>query len=306
MMKNLKYKWNVDWVKIPGSEDANVNGRTHGVVVSKSGNILIFHQASPAVLTYSEEGKLLSAWGNFPGAHGMTLVEESGTEYLWLTDQNSKQVVKMTLEGQEIQSLPPPGHAAYESGNYVPTWVAVNEKRIGGNGDIWVADGYGCNLVHRYDEAGKYLSSIDGSEGEAGLFNCPHGIWIGLRNGEPLLYIADRGNRRVQVYDVESNFRKAFGADFLTSPDGFAAHGEMLIVPELVSRVTLLDADDGLITIIGENDAVNQQAGWPNNRALLQPEKFNSPHGATADAKGNIYVTEWMTGGRITKLEKLS
>lgn len=41
-------------------------------------------------------------------------------------------------------------------------------------------------------------------------------------------------------------------------------------------------------------------------RAATPSSKFNSPHGAAADASGNLYVVEWITGGRITKLEKLS
>ena len=53
--------------------------------------------------------------------------------------------------------------------------------------------------------------------------------------------------------------------------------------------------------------------GWPNNRnasgelvatALLEPGKFNSPHGMAVDGQGNLYVAEWLIGGRFIKLEK--
>ena len=45
--------------------------------------------------------------------------------------------------------------------------------------------------------------------------------------------------------------------------------------------------------------------GRRNNRANIATGKFNSPHSATADTLGNIYVVEWITGGRVTKLEKV-
>ncbi len=297
------YRWIEDWVKIPVSPSAQANGRTHGIAVSRSGNVIVFHQAEPSVLIYSPEGKLLSSWGSFPGAHGLTLVEEEGTEFLWLADESTHQVVKATLEGEIVQSLPAPVHAAYAEGRYVPTWLAVNEKRFGGNGDLWLADGYGSSLVHRFDAAGHQLQTLDGTEG-AGRFNCPHGLALDTRHGEPEIYIADRGNRRFQVYGADGRFRRAFGADFLTSPDVSAPMGEFLVVPELVSRLTILDRNDRPVAQFGLNDEVSAKPGWPNNREWVAPGKFNSPHGAAADAAGNLYVVEWIVGGRITKLEK--
>jgi hypothetical protein len=297
------YRWIEDWVKIPESALGITNGRTHGVVVTRAGQVVIFHQADPAVLIYSPEGRLLDSWGAFPGAHGLTLVEEDGVEFLWLVDQATKQVVKTTLEGKIVQTLEAPVHKAYPEAKYVPTWLAVNEKRFGGNGDLWLADGYGAGLVHCYDAAGRYLDALDGSEG-AGRFKCPHGLALDVRRGEPEIYIADRGNKRFQVYGVDRKFRRVFGEDFLTSPDVSAGMGEFLIVPELVSRLSILDRHDQLVAQFGLNDSVAQQAGWPNQRDGLCPGKFNSPHSAAADALGNIYVVEWMIGGRIIKLEK--
>ncbi len=300
-----EYRWIEDWITIPASASAQENGRTHGVVVSRSGNIHLFHQASPSVLEFTPQGELVSSWGDYPGAHGMTLVEEDGVEFLWLVDQYSCAVHKTTLDGKVVQSLERPDHPAYANATYMPTWVAVWEERIGGNGDIWLSDGYGTYVVHRFDKHGRYLGSIDGTEGEAGKFSCPHGIWIGNRHGGPKLYIADRANARIQVYDMEGHFIRSFGSDFLTSPNGFFEKNGHLIVPERCARVTLLDENDNLLRILGENDSVTENQGWPDNRENLLHERFNSPHLAAADADGNIYVVEWITGGRVIKLEPI-
>ena len=111
-------------------------------------------------------------------------------------------MVKLGLEGRKVKSLTPPDLDLYQRENYCPTFVAVNGERHGGNGDIWVAESYGQSYVQRYDQAGKYLGSINGEGGSAGRFNCPHAIFIDRRKTEPELYVADRANRRMQVYDL--------------------------------------------------------------------------------------------------------
>lgn len=299
-----KFRWIENWITIPDSPLGRSNGRTHGVAVLRSGAIVIFHQADPAVLFYSPNGELLNSWGHYPGAHGLTLVEENGGEFLWLVDQDSREVVKTSLDGRVLMSLPQPPHAAYREGRYIPTWAAVAGERFGGNGDIWVADGYGSSLVHRFDKTGNYIGTIDGTEG-GGRFNCPHGLSLDTRRTEPEFYIADRGNRRFQVYGVDGFHRRTFGDGFLNSPDISASLGKGLIVPELTAGITILDENDHPAAALGFNADVQEKEGWPNDRRWVEEGKFNSPHSAAADSSGNIYVVEWITGGRVTKLERL-
>ena len=126
--------------------------------------------------------------------------------------------------------------------------------------------------------------------------------------------MADRTNHRVQVYDVEGNFKRAFGSDFLSSPSGFVTHGDLMVIAELRARLAVLDREDNLICYLGENEDVCSVEGWPNNQnqngeivtsTLLQPGKFNSPHGMAVDNQGNLFIAEWLIGGRFTKLDKV-
>jgi len=304
-IESNEYRWIENWITIPESPLGKANGRTHGVTVLKNGDVVIFHQADLAILFYSPDGVLLKKWGNFPGAHGLTLVEEGGRELLWLVDEQTKSVVKTTLDGEVLMSLPQPPHPEYASGNYIPTWAAVAEERFGGNGDIWVADGYGSHLVNRFNCSGTYLGTLDGSEG-AGRFSCPHGLALDTRRSEAEFYIADRGNSRFQVYGMDGTYRRSFGADFLHSPDVSARMGDKLIVPELVAGITVLDAGDHLVARLGFQSGADSLQGWPNNREWVCEGKFNSPHSAAADSQGNIYIVEWITGGRVTKLERMA
>ncbi len=304
---NFKYEWINDWAKIPNTKSGKENGRTHGVVVLKNGNIAVFNQADPAVLIIDSYGSLIKFWGNrFSGAHGMTLTEENGIEYFWLTDQYSGEVVKTSLDGESLIRIEKPRIKNYEEKEYSPTWVAVFETRFGGNGDIWVTDGYGSNLIHRFSKEGIYLKSISGDEGTAGAFNCPHSIFFDIRKSEPELYIADRGNKRFQVYDPEGKFKRSFGEDIFDCPCGGVIKNNLLYVPELCARLAVLDENNKLITYLGRNESVCNLPGWPDHqKKLIQKGKFNSPHDMSVDNEDNLYIVEWIIGGRITKLKRL-
>lgn len=320
---DYEYEWIEHWVKTPGSERERSAHAHHGVVVTTNDHVLLHHQAHLTMQIFETNGELLRSWPTgLTGAHGMTLVRENGTDYLWiaegkrLLDDGSRpsrghsappgRVVKMTISGERVQELSPPPLSQYQKGIYAPTLVAVNAEVNGGNGDIWVADGYGEHLVHRYDKTGQYRSTIDGSEGSGGHFDCPHGIWVDWRRNQPRLYIADRSNRQVQVYDLDGHFERVFGADYLTSPSCFISYGDDLLVLELRARLTFLDGDDQLIGHLGEDQGVCDIAGWPNVTVDYHcPGRFVAPHGVAADSTGNLYVAEWLKGGRVTKLLKV-
>ena len=327
------YEWLEDWAQYPETESLHSGWSHHGVVVSENGDVITYHPGDPSIMVFDADGAFKSSWpADFADAHGMTLVKDGDTENLWVADNGAKRqpvdkyvypldlgrvegkAVKTSLDGRTLLTLEQPDLPEYrDGGDYKPTWVAVNEERNGGNGDVWVADGYGQNYVHRFTKDGDYLSSINGSEGEAGAFACPHAIFVDNRRSESELYVADRGNGRIQVYDLDGKFKRVFGSDIFITPSGIVADGDHMVVAELNSRVTILDIDDRLVTYLGDNHEVSEGDGWPNEldsdgvpsrTSRLETGKFNSPHGIGIDHHGNIYVAEWLIGGRFIKLGK--
>ena len=295
------YTWHEHWATIPDTPSGKQNGRTHAVVVVPDGRVVVFNQADPGVLIFDGDGELIGSWGDrFIGAHGMTLIEEDGEPRLWLVDQQSFELCKTTVEGEVLQRLDLPPKDQWLKDTITTTWADRNPA----NGDIWVADGYGGSAVFRYSADGTYRGRLTGEEG-AGRFACPHGLRFGP---DGMLYIADRGNQRITVYDGEGNHvRQANGV--CHSPCGFDFRDGLILVPELFTGVKLLDRNFNVVAELGANPEVvdtPRPEGWPNLAGTdhVQPGKFNSPHGACFAPNGDIYVVEWIIGGRITKLEK--
>jgi hypothetical protein len=325
------WDWHPDWAhldEVPGSADAFAH---HGLAITRTGEVIGFHARQ--LVTFDRAGHVatMSEPGLFE-AHQITLVRDGDEERIWVADPgiclhrkpdgnvgNGLEIVggpgravMMSLAGEILMEAPRPPlpHGVA----YMPTSVAVDERERGGNGEVWVADGYGSSLVHRYDEGGGLQLTLDGESG-AGRFDCPHAIFIDRRGTEPVLYVADRGNARVQVFDLDGGFLRSFGEGELTSPSSFAVCDDLLLVAELQARLALFDADDVFIEYVGDNIEVASEPGWPNSLdadanavrpTRLRPGRFNSPHAIAVDPDGSVFVAEWLIGGRYTKLTRRS
>jgi sugar lactone lactonase YvrE len=253
---------------------------------------------------YDKDGNYLNAWGEQfeGGAHGFYLHKEGQDEFLYLTDTARGVVVKTTLDGKELLTLGTPDlPEIYDADRkYIPTDVAVAP-----NGDIYATDGYGQSWIHRYDAKGGYIHSFGGPGTEPGQVKCPHGISVDLRGSEAELYVADRTNRRIQVFTLDGK-HKRFIVDDLDMPCSFYYDGDEVYFPDLHSRVTVFDKNDRMLTHLGEDQQAYKQEGWPNlPKAYYRPNKFSSPHGVCVDSEKSVYVAEWISDGRVTKLVRV-
>lgn len=321
------YAWIEEWARSPETDEPRTAWPHTGVVVTAADQVISFDLTESKLVTFEMDGRFARAVPVDIGeAHGITLVVEDGQEYLWLADASvgktaagyaspegsTSSVVKVGMDGRIVTSLARPPHPAYDAGHYRPTCVAVVEERFGGNGDIWVGDGYGESYVHRYDRHGSYLGSLSGEEG-GGRFNTPHAVFIDRRGWEPELYIADRAKARIQVYGLDGQFHRLIDG-FLSRPTWLAADGEYLVVDEFTPpRLTILDGKDRLVGYLAEGPVITDRPGWPNEldaegkprRPSLRPGQLNSPHSVAVDSRGSLYVSEYLIGGRLSKLEKI-
>lgn len=293
-----------DWGDLPASI---TYGNTHGVAEDSQGRIYIKHtvgansQKADAIVVFDEKGKFITSWGaEFRGgAHGLHLNREGNEEFLYLADPNRHLVAKTTLAGKDVFRLGYPEESGlYNTADeYRPTNVATAP-----NGDFYVADGYGKSWIHQYDARAKYLRSFGGPGKERGQTSCSHGLMVDTRGQTPVLVVADRSNRRLQYFTLDGRHLRFVTAE-MRAPCHFDERAGVLLIPDLESRVTLLDRQDQLIAHLGDGTHFNGIRD--KQRDAFTPGKFVAPHGACFDHAGNIFVVEWVEVGRVTKLRKL-
>ena len=294
-----------DWGELP----AQIRyGNTHGVVEDSQGRIYVHHtvhetsESSDSMVVFDGNGKFIKSWGRDlkGGAHGLHIQEEGGTEFLYLCDIQRSLVIKTTLDGEEVLTIgyPEQSEQYKEKIPYIPTNLAVAP-----NGDIYIADGYGSSYVIQYNKDGEYIRTFGGLGRAAGQLNQPHGIWMDMRGPEPILTVADRRNYRLQQFTLDGKHRDYIPG--LRYPCHFDTRGELMLVPELEARVTILDGDNRIVANLGQGPA-NFREVRLLGRENFVPGQFVAPHGACFDHDGNIFVAEWVEIGRVTKLRRVA
>ena len=299
------YEWVRAWGTLP---DGKTLGNTHGcIVVDRQDRIYLATDTENAVVVFDRDGRVLKTWGKelAGGLHGMALVDEAGEQRLLLAHLGRHQVLGATLDGAIQWTLDYPKESGIyaKPEQYMPTSVAPLP-----DGGFLVADGYGASWIHRYDRERKYVRSFGGPGSELGKLQTPHGIWVDTRGKEPVLLVADRENNRVQVFDLEGRALrevKDLDHDLLRRPCHMHPFGSELVVADLAGRVTILDSALALVAHLGDNPDPGKRA----RNDVLPPEwrdgEFISPHCANWDSRGDVYVTDWVSTGRITKLARV-
>ena len=214
-------------------------------------------------------------------------------------------VVKTTLKGETVWTVEYPKESdKYAPGadgkpiRYSPTNVAIAP-----NGDVYVGDGYGSSYINQYSSKGTYIRTFGGKGKGAGELDCPHGLIVDRREATPTLMVADRGNRRLQVFSLDGSHLRYI--DGTQHPCHFSEHKGVMVVPDLWARVTLIDRKNTVIAQLGDAGPESWQAVRKGPRDGFPAGKFVCPHGACFDRDGNIYVVEWVEVGRVTKLRKV-
>ncbi len=172
-------------------------------------------------------------------------------------------------------------------------------------GDFFLTDGYGSYYIHRYDKDGNWKSKMGGPGEGKGKFNLPHGIWIDSRPGrESQIVVCDRANHTLQYLTLDGKYIKTLTGYGL--PANCDTYEDLLLVPELHARLTLLGKDNKVVARLGADvKRITSQKGIRNDAAKWIDGKFVHPHDACFDNDGNILVAEWVKTGRISRLTRL-
>ena len=299
-----------------------VNSRRHIFIYTRTGERSTVHGATAAQLfEFDPTGAFVQEIGKdlygFAFAHTVRVDRDDN---IWATDEGTNMIIKFSPVGKVLMVLgrreesvepvapPPPGtqpRAGWGTFNR-PADVAWDLA-----GNVFVADGYGNSRVVKIDKNGRWVKAWGTRGAEPGQFNIVHTI---ANDAKGNIYVGDRGNRRIQVFDSDGNpiriitvdvpFAKEpnvlIGAAPGTGTNALTASGApwaICISPGATQYLYVADAVPGRIyklTLEGKVLGVLGEAG-------KEVKQFGWVHEIACPAENELYVAE-LLNWRMQKL----
>ena len=278
------YEVAIGWEKLPPGYSWT---DAAAVSVDSQDRVYVFNRGDHPMIVFDREGNFLRSWGEglFTRAHGLT---SGPDDTLYCTDDGDHTVRQCTLDGKVLMTIGTPGKPAdYQSGHPFNrcTDVATDPK----TGDLYISDGYGNSRVHKYSPDGRALFSWGESGTDPGEFNIVHNI---ATDSDGYVYVADRENHRVQVFDSNGRFETQWVnmhrpcAIYISNEQdvyigelgaGMTVNREL---PNIGPRLSVMSTDGERLARVGHL-GYGREAG-----------QFMAPHSISVDSRGDVYVGE--------------
>lgn len=310
-----------------------ITGQLGGVCVDSHDHVIVVNrrditeeeaetsQPAPPLIMFDVAGRVIHSWGDpgvVPGSiHGCSVDHEDN---VWVAGNGDGIVQKYGHDGTLLLQIGVRG--VFDSSDGTRRGRALNASREGffnpagvavdpGNGDIYVADGYGNRRVAVFDRGGRFVrqwgrqaTKAETEAGVGGMFaQVVHCIAI---SDAGLVYVCDRQGDRVQVFDKTGAFRRNIwirtGTASLPDPRGTAwwvafsrdrAQRFMYVMNGRNEVVHILDHASGRIL---------SSFGRPGH----QLANFTHGHTLAVDSRGNTYVAETNFGRRVQKFKPVA
>jgi DNA-binding beta-propeller fold protein YncE len=198
----------LDYVAVPESfklpAGANFGG-TSGIAINPKGHLFVLHRGPMPLMEFDADGNFIRGWGDglFDRPHGLRTDPQGN---IWATDVASHVVYKFNPSGRLEMVLGVKGRPGeMHDFGHLRLFNEPNEAVVGPSGDIFVLQGHGKgpSQVLKFDKDGNFIKTW-GKKGKGpGEFDIPHSL---VFDAKGLLYIADRSNQRIQVFDGDGNY----------------------------------------------------------------------------------------------------
>ena len=229
------------------------------VAVDSRDRVIVFNRGTHPIVVLDAEGTVLDAWGDgeFGNPHGVAIGPDDS---IFCVDTVQHSVKQYSAAGRLLMSLRAEHPAREMSGD-------------------------------RYSPDGRHLASFGESGTGPGQFNVVHNVIV---DPEGWIYVADRENQRIQVFDSEGRYeaqwnnlsrsacicRREGDQPLFYVGEYYGGIGSNRLGTNLGPRVSVLDARGEILARLGEQSYGDE------------PGRFYSPHGIDVDSHGNIYVAE--------------
>jgi len=301
-------------------------GEVAGVALNSKGHVFVFSRgdttgpaygaAAAQLLEFSADGKFIREIGHhlygWSFAHSVK-VDKDGN--VWVADKGSDMVIKFNPEGRVAMVFGRKQEASDEGTEPLRhpkpplppvdgMFRQVTDMAWDAAGNAYISDGYINSRVAKIDKDGNWLKSWGEPGDGPGQFKTPHSIAV---DAEGRVYVADRGNRRIQVFDGEGKFLRQITVDVPVDPDARPAIGnkpgattgamapgapwtvcitpgphEVLFTSDgFPGRIYKLTLDGKVLGVLGESGKQLKQFGWiheiacPSETELYVAELLN-------------------------------
>jgi len=284
----------LDYVAVPNAvtlPPGTTMGATAAVAFDAKGHLYVLTRGAQAFFEFDEKGAFVRAFGDkmFTRSHGLKIDSDGN---LWATDVGAHVVVKLNPAGEVLLTLGTRGQAGeWNEAAGTRLMNQPNDVAIAANGDVFVVQGHtpgtrGDARVLKFDRTGRFIKSWGGKGTAPGQFDVAHGAAIDAKG---LLWVMDRENQRIQVFDGDGAFVRemkykglpcsvAIGRDAVYMVNGFA--GQLLRL-DLAGKVLAATGKPG--TALGE---------------------FGEAHFLAISPNGDLYVADSVNGALVKFVRK--
>jgi hypothetical protein len=225
-------------------------GEVAGVAVNSKGHIFAFSRgnttgpaygaAAAQLLEFAPDGKFLREIGHnlyaWSFAHAVKIDKQDN---IWVTDKGSDQVVKFDPQGRVVmvfgrkqeasdEDTAPLKHPKPPLPPVDGMFRQVTDIAWDSDGNGYISDGYINSRVAKVSKDGEWLGSWGTPGSDQGQFITPHSIAVDAKNN---VYVADRGNRRIQVFDTKGRLVRVITIDVPFDPNAKPAIGNKPVLP---------------------------------------------------------------------------
>jgi DNA-binding beta-propeller fold protein YncE len=219
-------------------------GETTGVAVNSKGHVFVFSRgnttgpayaaAAAQLLEFAPDGKFLREIGHHLYAWSFAhTVKVDKDDNIWVTDKGSDMVIKFNPDGRVVMVFGRKQEASDEGTEPLKhvkpplppidgMFRQVTDVAWDSAGNTYISDGYVNSRIAKVDKDGNWLKSWGEPGDQPGQFNVPHSIAVDAQNN---IYVADRGNRRIQVFNTDGKFLRQFTIDVPAPADARPAIG---------------------------------------------------------------------------------
>lgn len=253
-------------------------GASASVAFDSKGNLYVLNRGPQPLMEFDANGKFMRAFGDglIKRSHGIKLDKDDN---IWVTDVSAHIVMKLNQKGEVLLTLGTKDQAG--EWNEATQSHKLNEPTdvlVGKSGEVYVVQGHtpakGDPRVLKFDKTGKFLKSWGGLGTDPGKFNVAHGIAMDAKG---LLWVADRENQRIQVFDQEGKFVRQM--KYAGLPCGFQIRNrDIFMVNGFAGQLLRLDLKGKVLGVVGKP---GKGVG-----------EFGEAHFVAVSPKGEVFVAD--------------